>query len=435
MFRIDEEDAMKFIAKVLIVLALLQTDGFSASRLTMLEPELINGIKRALSFLPPSVARYSTSLTQDVRPISFSHGIVTLQPNRSAVSSIFETPRRLFGSQSLDSHSRRIYHPCVDGIFQYGFESHIALTNFLNAALDLKGEKEIQNVEHIKKNMPTADPSSPLGYHFTVDVRCRTKEGHHFLVEMQNDFRDDYHLKALIEHSRMLSLLDTDQTMEDKDKRAEKNKKDATHFWKGIQGIYTIVITNKVFDSKRMKLAYPSEKTMEPLLVNPYELRHTEQLERRYGDVPNRIVLLMLNHLNKPASELKTPIEDWAYVFKDRALRSGVEKIPETKELEDIELIANRNPGIREFIERIDVKNLPHEVRDRYMRAIHYYNTTIVDIEEKAVEKGFEKGKKETSVKIAHELKKLQIPTDQIVKATGLSAAEIDDIKAEDLDS
>lgn len=435
MFRIDEEDAMKFIAKVLIVLALLQTDGFSASRLTMLEPELINGIKRALSFLPPSVARYSTSLTQDVRPISFSHGIVTLQPNRSAVSSIFETPRRLFGSQSLDSHSRRIYHPCVDGIFQYGFESHIALTNFLNAALDLKGEKEIQNVEHIKKNMPTADPSSPLGYHFTVDVRCRTKEGHHFLVEMQNDFRDDYHLKALIEHSRMLSLLDTDQTMEDKDKRAEKNKKDATHFWKGIQGIYTIVITNKVFDSKRMKLAYPSEKTMEPLLVNPYELRHTEQLERRYGDVPNRIVLLMLNHLNKPASELKTPIEDWAYVFKDRALRSGVEKIPETKELEDIELIANRNPGIREFIERIDVKNLPHEVRDRYMRAIHYYNTTIVDIEEKAVEKGFEKGKKETSVKIAHELKKLQIPTDQIVKATGLSAAEIDDIKSEDLDS
>lgn len=426
---------MKFIAKVLIVLALLQTDGFSASRLTMLEPELINGIKRALSFLPPSVARYSTSLTQDVRPISFSHGIVTLQPNRSAVSSIFETPRRLFGSQSLDSHSRRIYHPCVDGIFQYGFESHIALTNFLNAALDLKGEKEIQNVEHIKKNMPTADPSSPLGYHFTVDVRCRTKEGHHFLVEMQNDFRDDYHLKALIEHSRMLSLLDTDQTMEDKDKRAEKNKKDATHFWKGIQGIYTIVITNKVFDSKRMKLAYPSEKTMEPLLVNPYELRHTEQLERRYGDVPNRIVLLMLNHLNKPASELKTPIEDWAYVFKDRALRSGVEKIPETKELEDIELIANRNPGIREFIERIDVKNLPHEVRDRYMRAIHYYNTTIVDIEEKAVEKGFEKGKKETSVKIAHELKKLQIPTDQIVKATGLSAAEIDDIKSEDLDS
>ena len=45
------------------------------------------------------------------------------------------------------------------------------------------------------------------------------------------------------------------------------------------------------------------------------------------------------------------------------------------------------------------------------------------------------KGQAQAIEKNAHELKKLQIPTDQIVKATGLSAAEIDDIKAEDLDS
>jgi len=222
-----------------------------------------------------------------------------------------------------------------------------------------------------------------------------------------------------------------------------------------------------VFDSNWMKVAYPSERTMEPLLVNPCELRHIEQLDRRYGDVPNRIVLLMLNHLKKPASELKTPIEDWAYVFNDQALRSDVEKIiPETKELVNIESIANRNPGIREFIDRIDVNNLPREVWDRYMRAIHYYNTTIMDIEEKAVEKGKKEGKKEgikegmkegkkqsikkgikQSIKegikegkkegllvAALVMKKLQISTDQIVQATGLSAAEIDGIKAEDID-
>ena len=189
-----------------------------------------------------------------------------------------------------------------------------------------------------------------------------------------------------------------------------------------------------------MKLSYPTEKTMEPLLVNPYELRHTEQLDRRYGDVPNRIILLMLDHLNKPAADLNTPIEDWAYVFKDRALRAGIEKIPETKELEDIELIANRNPGIREFIERIDVNNLPNEVRDRYMRAIHYYNTTIMDIEEKGIEKGIakgiskgkEEGIKEASVKIAHELKKMKMSTQQIATATGLSISEIDAIKVDD---
>ena len=114
--------------------------------------------------------------------------------------------------------------------------------------------------------MPTADPSSLFAYHFTVDVRCRTKDGNHFrngyqgLVEMQNDFRDDYHMKVLAEHSRMVSLLDIDQTKEDENKRTAKNKQDTNRFWKDIQGIYTIVITNKGFDSESMKLAYPAEK-------------------------------------------------------------------------------------------------------------------------------------------------------------------------------
>jgi hypothetical protein len=44
---------------------------------------------------------------------------------------------------------------------------------------------------------------------------------------MQNDFWDDYHMKASAEHSRMVSLLDIDQTEEDKNKRAAKNKQDA----------------------------------------------------------------------------------------------------------------------------------------------------------------------------------------------------------------
>ena len=61
------------------------------------------------------------------------------------------------------------------------------------------------------------------------------------------------------------------------------------------------------------------------------------------------------------------------------------------------------------------------------MHAIH---TTIMDIEEKAVEKG----KKEGLLAAALGMKELQISTDQIVQATGLSAAEIDGIKAEDID-
>ncbi len=48
---------------------------------------------------------------------------------------------------------------------------------------------------------------------------------------------------------------------------------------------------------------------------------------------------------------------------------------------------------------------------DRYMRAVNYYNTTIVDIEGKAMEKGIEKGiengKVEARAKAAHAMKKI----------------------------
>ena len=351
--------------------------------------------------------------------------------------------------QAPKHHSRRIFHPCIDGIFQYGFESPTAISNFLNAALDFKGDKEIQTVEHIRKDMPAADPTSPFGYRFTVDVRCRTKGGHHFLVEMQNDFRDDYHLKALVEHSRMMSRLDTDQNEDDREQRKLISKCDAPAFWKGIQGVYTVVITNKAFGKNRMKLSYPNETVMEPLLVNPYELRHTEHLDRHYGDMPHRIVLLMLDHLEKPAAALSSPIEDWAYVFKDAALKSGTKTIPETKEIEGIELIANRNPGIRDFVERLDVNNLPAEVRDRYMRDIRYYNTTILDIEEKGkqeglkegrqeglkegkqegLKEGLKEGKKEGIFEAALVMKKLGIPDDKIAEELRLTQEEMEFLK------
>jgi len=298
--------------------------------------------------------------------------------------------------------------------------------------------------------MLTDDPSSALEYHFTVDVRCRIKDGQHFLVKIQNDFRDNYQLKALLEHSAILSLLDKDQDVKSQLKRRKGNIKDTNSLWKGITGIYTIIITNKAFGPKRMKLLYSDE----PLLKNPYELLHMKQLDCRYGDVPNKIILLMLDHLHKHANELLTPIEDWAYVLKDEALRSGVETIPVTKELVDIDVIANRNPGIKEFVERLNVNNLPQEVRDRYFRTVDYYNATIMDIQKKGFEEGFEKGtvsglekgrkkgekegrkkgKKEGKLKgllkAALGMKRLKIPLDQIVTATGLSEAEIDDIDA-----
>lgn len=355
--------AVKFISKLLLVLALTNSSGFCSSRL--------------LSFYES----LATVASKRIPLQSFSSS--SLRRCTSFPLTSFSAPKRFASSSSLHS-TVKIGNPCIDGIFQHGFESPIALRGFLNAVLGFEGNREIENIEYFRRDMPSADPMSSLGYHFTVDVRCRTKEGQHFLVEMQNDFRDDYHLKSLIEHARMLSRLDNDQTLEEQEKRVENNKKDRNKFWQGIQGLYAVVITNKAFPFSRMKKSYPDEAVMEPMLVNPYELRHIKQLDRHYGDVPNQIVLLMLDNLKKKVTELSLPIERWAYLLKDSSLRSGVKKITEIKEIEDPEIIAGSDPSIREFIERVDVKHLPQEVRDRYMRAITYYNYSIIDIEEKA---------------------------------------------------
>ena len=359
-------------------------------------------------------------------PVRFSRGFVNLHPSRSmVVPSFFATSRRHFSSQSPEHESREIYHPCIGGIFQYGFESHIATSSFLNAVLGFKGEKEIQSVKHIRKDIPMADSSSPLVYRFATYVRCRTKDGYHFLAAMQNDFRDDYHLQSLIEHSRKLGRLDADETEEDTEKRKLKNKGDVADFWKEIQGVYTIVVTNKTLDCEGIKRVYSIKKEREPFLVNPHELCHTEQLDRGFGDIPNKSILLMLDHLDKPASELSSPVEDWAYVLKDTSLRSVVKIIPETKELEDIERIADRNPGIREFIERLDVNNLPFKDWGSCLREIRYYNGAILDIKERQ--------KKEALLKAARAMKKIGKMTDTEIAANlGLSPAEADEAWEDD---
>jgi hypothetical protein len=189
----------------------------------------------------------------------------------------------------------------------------------------------------------------------------------------------------------MLSRLDTDQTMKDKKQRSAQNKKDANRFWKSIEGFYTVVITNKGFSSTKMKDSYPNESVMEPLLVNPYEIRHVKQLNRHYGDIPNQLVLLMLDNLKKPASELTSLIERWAYLFKDSSMKSGVKLWPETKVIEDSEIIAGEDEAIREFIERVDIEHLPLEIRNRYLRALKFYNDAIFDIQEKGRAEGIAK--------------------------------------------
>jgi hypothetical protein len=296
----------------------------------------------------------------------------------------------------------QIAHPCLDSIFYYGFSDAEILKDFLNVVLQFDGAQAIEDITYLSQILPSANPQAKSGieamsgHQFTVDVRCRTKSGRHFLMEMQNDFRSDYHMKALVEHSRMLSRLDIDQITGDRTSRIAKNVVDKNKFWKGVEGLYTIIVTNKSFPLSTLKSHYCSETVAEPFLVNPYELRHVKQLDRHLGDIPNQVVFLMLDKLKPPhPGQVLTPVERWAHVFQDPALRSGVATIPTTKRIKDVEALAGDVKSIRAFIDRLDVTKLPIHLRDNYDRVVNYNNGAILDIQEKAIEKGKKIGKKD----------------------------------------
>jgi hypothetical protein len=223
----------------------------------MLKPLFHSVIRRATSLLSPSLASYSTTFFLPEVSGNFPCSYGRLRPiYLLSIPPVIAASRRLFSSKAPEHHSRKIFHPCIDGIFKYGFESQIAASYFLNAALDFKGDQEIHSVEFIGKDLRTADPSSPSGHYCIADMMCRTKDGLHFLVVMQNEFREDYHMKYLVENSRMLSSLDLHQPEDAREKRKFKNKLDNTKFWKGINGVYIVIITNKAFDIKRMKMFF-----------------------------------------------------------------------------------------------------------------------------------------------------------------------------------
>jgi hypothetical protein len=336
----------------------------------------------------------------------------------SLLSSV--APLRCHGSDDGAS-VLKICNPCIDAVFRYAFEEPRILCSFLNAALDFEGDQCIDSIEYLSQELPSSDPSSDFSYRFTVDVRCRSKNGHHFLIEMQNDFRDDYHLKCFVEHCRMIGQLDTAQTLEDQSQRSEQNSHDRLKFWKGIQGLYTIVITNKSFPITRCKSQYADEPLMEPFLVNTYELRHIKQLERHFGDIPNQIILLMMDRLEKKAADLTSSIERWAYVFKDKSMRSGACKIHETKTIEEPAVIAGDDGAILAFFDRLNIKNVPHSVRERYVREVRYFNGSILDIREQGREQGYIEGLRV----VAENMLKSGMPVQNVISLTGLTEDQI----------
>ena len=308
-----------------------------------------------------------------------------------------QTSMRFVASQptlSLPEEDFDIVHPCTDFGFKRAFHDEIVLSGFLNSLWNLQGNDIIVGIQYLDAGLPSDDW---IGRHFTVDIRCKTKAGEHYLIEMQNDYHGNYTDKAHVEHCRMIGRIDTTSTMnvEDEDREmmsASSTCDEAKSFWRSISAVRTVVITNKSQTSTRRKQHFEEELTAEPEIVNTYSMRHDEHLERHLGDIKSTVTLVMLDLFKKGEEELSTDLDRWLFALKDVRLRTGKDKIPKYKHVHPTErMTANREPLLR-FYTKLNKSGIGRDLLSEYEEAIDQVNAILERREARARAEGKAEG-------------------------------------------
>lgn len=255
----------------------------------------------------------------------------------------------------------------------------------------------VGHFEDIKKAFPRAR------YDGTMDFVCSLDTGEYALVEMQVIPQDYWDRRALA----YVAAFYGNQL-----RRGDKWE----HHIKKVIGI------NILGGGKDDKVHWSDTPGQYVRLYKFQEQLH-EMGSKRYID---GIELIQYSIMNAPEEDPASDREkkDWITFFKrgHRMTESQVQEQIQT-------------PEVLQAFERAKFSSMPRGVKEDYddedSQYDRYSQHTAAEVakgEAKAIEKGVKAG----LLTAALGMKKLKIPTDQIVMATGLSAAEVDDIKVDE---
>ena len=143
-----------------------------------------------------------------------------------------------------------------------------------------------------------------------------------------------------------------------------------------------------------------------------------------------RMIFLQLPYFKKKETECENDFERWIYVLKHM---EALNKLP----------WAAKSPIFKKVSEISDISSLSKEERIKYDHAIKVYRDSLCTYEyaietglrkgmeeglRKGMEKGIEKGERIKALSIAKEMKKLNMDIAIIMKTTGLTAEDINNI-------
>jgi len=273
----------------------------------------------------------------------------------------------------------------------FGNEQHKPiLIGFLNAVLDLQGDKRIAQ---ITLNNPWQPPDLPMLKETLLDIKAVDQRGITFLVEMQV----------------------RDQPWFDKRAQYYTAKAYTSQIDKGEdyprlnQVIFIAILDFNSFEGEHYLTRH--------LIINQQSQRQDlRDLEFNF---------IELRKFKKQEDELTSIVEKWIYFIKNAGILSMIPKNAETiSELVDAYSQANRNTWSKKELELYDYWSL-RDAADRYGLQAKYDQGRLA---------GKLEGKFEGKTDVARKLKALGVALDIIVQTTGLSRDDIADLDAPQAD-
>ena len=301
----------------------------------------------------------------------------------------------------------KFVNPFTDIGFKRIFGQEVAkplLLDFLNNLL--KGERTITDLTFLDKEKP-ADYRD--GRSLIYDIFCLTDTGEKIIVEMQNKEQPHFADRCLYYYSQAVSRQG--------ERGADWNYQ--------IDAVYLVAFVN--FHMEGLADNFRTDV----VLMN-------KQRGVIFSD-KERFIFLQLPVFRKEAEECRDDFERWIYVLKNMEI---LDRMP----------WAAKDSVFRKLAEIGEVSNMTKDERIEYDAALRHYRDTLnvmrgaedkgrqqgltegrqqglTEGRQQGLTEGMEKGRYMEKIQMAKPLLSIGLPTDQIVKVTGLSLQDIERLR------
>lgn len=306
--------------------------------------------------------------------------------------------------------------PKADLTFKKVFGEHPDLViSLLNALLPFKTkEEEITDVTYLQPEMV---PENPWRKNSIVDVRCRDGRGRQFIVEMQMLWSEEFMQRVMfnsakayvrqLEQGEKYELLEPVYSLNLVNEVFEKDIPEYYHYYRMVHEMYS----ERVIDGLHLvfvELPKFKPHTMTEKKMHVLWLRYLTEIEEKTREVPKELLD------NREIRKALTIVEESAYSPEQLM---GYEKFWDIISTEKTFISSALRKGLAEGIEKGMEKGLAEGIEKG-----------LAEGRAEGIEKGRAEGEQSKALDIARNLKTIGICNADIMKATGLTEEEINNL-------